>query len=80
MTVRLAYAYVCFLLMLEALLFTASLLLHVSVYMGAKGAEYGLMLVRGSVIVLFAVTPFIKDGLKWMDQIKNVQNGCGELL
>lgn len=71
MTARLAHAYVCFLLMLEALLFTTSLLLNLSVYIGAKSADYGLMLFRGSVIALLAVTPFVKDGLRWMDQIKS---------
>jgi hypothetical protein len=73
MSVRLAYAYVRLLLVLELLLFTGSLLLHLSVCMGARKpyAEYGLMLFRGTVIVGVPATAFIKDGLGWMDQIKS---------
>jgi hypothetical protein len=73
MTACFAYAYVRLLLALELLLFTASLLLHLSVFVGAKTpyAVYGVMLFRGTVIVGVAVTAFIKDGLTWMDQIKS---------
>jgi hypothetical protein len=73
MSVRLAYAYVRLLLVLELLLFTGSLLLHLSVCIGAKRpyAEYGVILFRGMVIVGVPITAFIKDGLGWMGQIKS---------
>ncbi len=68
----LAYAYVRLLLVLEILLFVASLLLHMSVLIGAKVpfAEYGLILFRGTVIVAVPVAAFIKDSLRWTEQIK----------
>jgi hypothetical protein len=73
MIARLAYAYVGLLLALELLLFVASLLLHVSVLVGAKlpFAECGLILFRGTVIVAVPVAAFIKDGLSWKNQIKS---------
>jgi hypothetical protein len=72
MIVRLAYAYVRLLLILETLLFTLSLLLHLSVLAGARRpfAESGAMLFRGTVIVGIPVIAFIKDGLRWRDQLK----------
>jgi hypothetical protein len=72
MVVRLAYAYVRFLLVLEALLFTLSLLLHLSVLVGARGpfAELGAMLFRGTFTVGIPVFAFIKDGIRWRDQLK----------
>lgn len=72
MIAHLAYAYVRLLLVLEAMLFAASLLLHVSVLAGATrpSGEYGLLLFRGTVVVGVAATPFIKDGLSWKEQIK----------
>jgi len=72
MIYRFAYAYVRLLLVLEALLFTLSLSLHVSVLIGAKEpfAEFGAILVRGTVIVWIPVIAFVKDGLRWRDQIK----------
>jgi len=70
---RLAYAYVRVLFILETMLFTGSLLLQASVIAGGKeaGAEYGPILFRGTIIVGVAATAFIKDGLKWIDQIKS---------
>jgi hypothetical protein len=70
---RFADAYVTVLLALEVLLFAASLLLHVSVLAGARKpyAEYGVTLFRMQVVVGFPIIAFIKDGLKWMDQIKS---------
>lgn len=72
MVVRLAYAYVRFLLVLETLLFTLSLLLHLSVLAGARRpfAELGAILFRGTFIVGIPVIAFIKDGLRWRDQLK----------
>lgn len=72
MIARLAYAYVRLLLALEVLLFTASLLLHLSVVVGLKKPydEYSAMLFRGTVIVGIPAGAFIKDGLRWLDQIK----------
>jgi hypothetical protein len=69
---RLANAYVRFLLVLEALLFALSLLLHLSVLLGAKElfAEFGAVLFRGTFIVGILVIAFIKDGLRWRDQLK----------
>jgi|SRR5271165_104558 len=74
MIARLAYAYVGLLFLLGTLLFTASLLLHVTLFMVGSPkiyAEYGLMLFRGGVVVEIPVFAFLKDGLRWMDQIKS---------
>jgi drug/metabolite transporter (DMT)-like permease len=73
MIARLAYTYVGLLLVVELLLFISSLLLHLSVLIGARApfAEYGLMLFRGTVIVGVPATAFIKDSLRWRDQIKS---------
>jgi hypothetical protein len=73
MTLRLAYGYVRLLLALELLLFTASFLLHLSaLFLGRTAAydEYGLTLFRAVVIVGLLVFAFVKDGLRWVDQIK----------
>ena len=73
MNVRLAYAFVRILFMLELLLFAASLLLHLSVFITGPNefyAKYGLPLFRRSVIVGLPVMGFVKDG-KWMAQIKS---------
>lgn len=69
---RFAYAYVRFLLVLEALLFVFSLLLHLNVLLGARGlfAEFGGILFSGTVIVGIPVIAFMKDSLRWMDQLK----------
>lgn len=68
----LAYGYVRLLLILEILLFTASLLLHVCVILGARApAQYGLMLFGGTVAVGIPTAPFIKDSFRWVDQIKS---------
>jgi hypothetical protein len=60
-------------MVMEGLLFTASLLLHVSVLLGERAiyAEYGFILFRCTVVVGIPVVPFIKDGLRWIDQIKS---------
>jgi hypothetical protein len=57
---------------LEALLFTSSLFLHVSVIIGAKKpfAQFGGILSTGTVIVGILAAAFVKDGLRWTDQIK----------
>jgi hypothetical protein len=72
MIYRVACAYVRLLLVLEALLFTLSLSLHVSVLIGAKEpfAEYGAILFGGTVAAWIPVTAFVKDGLRWTDQIQ----------
>jgi hypothetical protein len=74
MIFRWAYAYIRLLFVLEMLLFAASLLLHLSVFiMGPNEAyaKYGLVLFRGSVVVGIPITPFVKDNLKCKDQIKS---------
>ena len=72
MAARLAYAYVWLLLVLEFLLFTASLLLHLSVLFGTRGlfAQCGVVLFRVTCIVVIPVLAFIKDSLRWADQLK----------
>jgi hypothetical protein len=72
MIYRLAYAYVRLLLVLEVLLFTLSLWLHVSVIIGAKKpfAEFGAELLSGTAVVWIPVAAFVKDGLRWRNQIK----------
>jgi hypothetical protein len=69
---RFAYTYVRLLLILEALLFALTLFLHLSVLLRASGlfAEFGAVSFRGAVIVWIAVSAFIKDGLRWTDQLK----------
>jgi hypothetical protein len=69
----LAYAYVGLLLVLEALLIVASLVLHVSLIASARApyGEYGGMLFGGAVILGVPATAFIKEGFKWKDQIKS---------
>jgi len=73
MAARLAYASVRLLLFLEALLLAASFLLHATAILGAKGpcAAYGVTLLAGTIVVGIPATAFIKDGLRWKDQIKN---------
>ena len=61
------------LFVLETLLFAASLLLHLSVFITGPNesyARYGLPLFRATVIVGIPATAFVKDGL-WKDQIKS---------
>ena len=72
MAARFAYAYVSLLLVLEALLFISSLLLHLSVLLGTRGlfVEFGAALFRGTFIVGIPVTAFIKDSLRWRDQLR----------
>jgi hypothetical protein len=71
-TARSAYAYVSLLLVLESLLFVASLSLHLSVLLGVRGlfAEFGAALFRGTFIVGIPVIAFIKDSLRWREQLK----------
>jgi hypothetical protein len=74
MIVRSAYAYVRLLFALELLLFTASFLLHVSVFvMGTTESyeKFGIPLFRAVVIVGIPVVAFTKDSLRWIDQIKS---------
>jgi hypothetical protein len=74
MIARLAYTYVGFLFLMQMLLFTASLLLHATVFIAGPQkiyAEYALMLFRAGVVVGIPVCAFLKDGLRWMDQIKS---------
>ena len=71
--VRLAYAYVRTLLVLETLLFAASVLLHLSVFITGPNQSYtkfGLPLFRATVIVGVPVIAFVRDGL-WKNQIKS---------
>lgn len=71
MTARLAYAYVRLLWVLEVVLFAASLLLHLSVFITGTTelyAAFGLMLFRATVIVGVPVIGFTKG--RWTDQIK----------
>jgi hypothetical protein len=70
---RLAYAYVRLLLALEILLFAGSLLAHLSVAIGSNKlyAAYGSILFGGAVIVGIPIVPFVKDSLKWKDQVKS---------
>jgi hypothetical protein len=73
MIARLTYIYVRSLLVLEVLLFAASLLLHLSVFILGTNeayAKYGLPLFRGTVIVGVPVIAFAKDGM-WKNQIKS---------
>jgi hypothetical protein len=68
-----AYAYVRTLLVLETLLFAASLLLHLSVFITGPNenyARYGLPFFRATVIVGIPVIAFVRDGL-WKNQIKS---------
>src|SRR5271170_6778832 len=73
MVARLAYAYVRLLLALELLLLSGSLLVHLSVAIGTNKlyAAYGLILFRGAVIVGIPTVSFVKDSLKWKDQVKS---------
>jgi len=73
MIARLAYAYVRTLLVLETLLFTASLLLHLSVLILGPNQAYaklGIPLFRATVIVGIPVIAFAGGGM-WMNQIKS---------
>ncbi len=70
---RLAYVYVRSLLLFEVLLFSASLLLHLSVFITGPNesyAKFGLPLFRATVIVGVPVIAFAKDGA-WKNQIKS---------
>jgi len=70
---RLARAYVSFLFVLEILLFSLSLLLHLGVVLSGRNepyAHYAAILFRGAVMVGIPVTAFIRDG-QWLQQVKS---------
>lgn len=72
MIVRLAQVYVRTLFMVEVLLFAASLLLHLSVFIVGQTqayAKFGMPLFRATVIIGIPVTAFVVDG-NWLNQIK----------
>jgi hypothetical protein len=65
MMVWLGYGYARLLLALELLLLTASLVLHVSMFLMGRTTAYdesGLILFRAVVIVGVATVAFVKDG------------------
>lgn len=72
MITRIAHIYVRVLLVFELLLFGLSLLLHVGEFIvGADGYErYGALLFRAAVFVGLCVPAFIKDSLRWVEQIR----------
>jgi len=70
----LACAYVRLLFALELLLLTVSLLLHGAVFfMGATEpyVQYGQVLFRAGIFITSLAFAFVKDGLRWVDQIKS---------
>jgi hypothetical protein len=73
MTSRLSYGYVGFLLVLEVLSLATTLLLHVRAILGVgePHKEYGLMLFCAALVLGALVTPFLKNNLYWMKQIKS---------
>jgi hypothetical protein len=73
MAERLAYAYVRFLLILEIALFGVSLVLHLSVQNGADSLLLRLEvpLIQISVVMGTSMFAFLKDSLRWRDQIKS---------
>ncbi len=73
MIYRFGYAYALLLMALGVVFFTVSMLLHISVLIGAKEpfAEFGMIFFRGSIIVGALAAAFLKDGLRWIDQIKS---------
>ncbi len=73
MAARIACGYACILLGAEALLFVLSLILHSAVLVGAKGpfTSYDVALFRAAVIVGIPITAFLKNGFRWMQQIKS---------
>jgi hypothetical protein len=72
MTTRIAYTYIRVLLFFEFLLFALSLLLHIREFIvGVNGYErYGTELFRAAVFVGLCVPPFMKDSLRWVEQIR----------
>lgn len=72
MITRIAFAYVRVLLALNVMLLASSSLLHVSVLMGAETpyARYGQSLFGAAVFVGISVPAFLKNPLRWVDQIK----------
>src|SRR5438105_14130591 len=70
---RLAYVYIGALLALQVLLFAASLLLHLSVFISGPNeayAKFGPSLFRASVFVGSPLIAFVRNGM-WTDQIKS---------
>jgi|tagenome__1003787_1003787.scaffolds.fasta_scaffold20327263_1 hypothetical protein len=70
---RLAYVYVGVHLALLVLLFAASLLLHLSLFISGPNeayAKFGPSLFRASVFVGSPVMAFVRNGM-WTDQIKS---------
>jgi hypothetical protein len=69
---RLARGWALLLFGVEVILFAASLVLNVSVLMGGKTpfTNYGFSLFRAAVFAGLSVPAFLKDGLKWVNQIK----------
>jgi hypothetical protein len=72
MIARCAYVYVRLLLALAILLFAASLLMHLSVLMGAEGpyTDYGGILFAGAVIAGIPTAAFQKSANIWKNEIK----------
>jgi hypothetical protein len=73
MNSRLSYVYVRLLFVLEAALFAASVLLHVSLlfHSGDSYAQYAVSLFRYSVVIGLPACAFIKDSGGWVNQIKS---------
>jgi len=74
MIFRLARCYVSLLVALELLLLAASLALHVSVFFRGRTTAYdecGLILFRAGVIVGIPTCAFVKDSIRWVQQIKS---------
>jgi len=69
-----AGAYIRLLFAIELLLLAASVLLHGTVFfLGATEpyVQYSHVLVRAGVLIGILVFAFVKDGLRWIDQIKS---------
>ena len=67
------HAYIRVLFALELLLFVASVSLHGAVlFIGATEhfVQYSEILSRAAVLICMLVFAFIKDGLRWLEQIK----------
>jgi hypothetical protein len=73
MIARFAYAYAFVLSALEMLCFSATLLLHLGLFVGARDPciRYGIPLFRTSVIIGVLATAFVKDPADWMTQVKS---------
>jgi hypothetical protein len=72
MKVRAAYVYVRLLFALELVLLVASLLMNFVVFIGRSNhAGLGTALFRAAVFLGLPVFAFIKESLRWPDQIKS---------